>query len=978
MRRSLIPLLMSFFLVSACGLPDGNTNSNTETTPPTESTSSTEKPTSAEKVQDASAPTEKPPESPASNNEAAVLIVEDQTLASDFDTIMVKKVVLPASYRATARVLVFEMKDGVLGEEVGALVVAGNNKEDLKLRLKRSILDIESFVAKLVDSKKKPFLDQTGQAVEAHFRVQGDSAKTLLLLKSQSLPVDNLKAIQVEQVTVPDRYPRGLWLALYSDDNGKIGSLLGRKKYNKGVSKDSSVPLTKELKKSQSLRAVFVTPTSSGGFSARNPRAPSPDVGTEGLEFVVNSVAFEPVLEVEDQTLTKSVVSIKKVTIPPATFYAWVVIFSDKQGKPDAMIGKFQYARGTKENTTIKLTTPQEGKKALHAIIYDGQRLDLAKTPVMKNQAGEEMHVTFQIGAASLNYIKSPPYVTVNPRYVIVRRAYSHKKHAWLVLARDNNGKPGTILAKRRVPPRYAGFVAFTHQTNHFETKGTTAEYLQGNGYRRAVRGEENLHVLMYADEPQDGKFTYTPNGTEDQPILDAEGKHVTSRIKVTVKGSVDNSQKDSITYYLQCPHLSQHRNNPTKLHTDCRCHRNLLSLDFPQCVSSIANFLKLSFGKGPRAEGLSFAGFYSGFAEKSSKELITVVSHKDFKTKWPENSLAISVGAVMGVHTETGDRRLIGGRYYSASKGFYDIGKGPVLSYPFDIKKGPDGNYYIASYSYVRIRATLHPSVDVIRMDPKTGDRAYVWRSNHLGQNLDNKPNPYGHCSHGRHSKYGYASVQIGRKGFGMDPKGNFYFSYAHNGNTPESDGIGVLKVTFDGKKCSFVTRSKTGASNVLYKGKDIGSGPSPQAGPYNGLLYHDGSIYGQIVVGNELYKIDVATGNRQVVYKHSNAGPSGSTGAKMAWDSYRNLVWVQGLVDSTMLYDPATNKPEKLWCSSFYRNYKGINCQHVGAWGTNGFPVERGFWFHPTDKEFAYVSNNTKILKVHLPSGTSVIHSY
>ena len=97
-------------------------------------------------------------------------------------------------------------------------------------------------------------------------------------------------------------------------------------------------------------------------------------------------------------------------------------------------------------------------------------------------------------------------------------------------------------------------------------------------------------------------------------------------------------------------------------------------------------------------------------------------------------------------------------------------------------------------------------------------------------------------------------------------------------------------LKVSFDGKTCDFVTRSDTGQNNVLYKGQDVGSGPSPQAGPYHGMLYKNGIIYAYINIGGELYKVDTATGNREIIYKEAVGKPSASSGTHIKWDRYRD----------------------------------------------------------------------------------------
>jgi hypothetical protein len=345
----------------------------------------------------------------------------------------------------------------------------------------------------------------------------------------------------------------------------------------------------------------------------------------------------------------------------------------------------------------------------------------------------------------------------------------------------------------------------------------------------------------------------------------------------------------------------------------------------------------------------------------------------------WPENSVTIDVGAVMGIDVQNRNRRVIGGRYRDSGGVIQTIGTGPVLSYPFEVQKGPDGKYYVASYAYVRIGASLVPTVDVIRMDPVTGDRTFVWRSNHLGQNLDKQANPYGHCGNGRTEKFGYESVQIGRKAFGIDDKGNFYFSYAHNGNTPTSDGIGILKVSADGKTCDFVTRTKVGAENVLYKGQTIGKGYEPQAGPYKGMLVKGGKLYTSTELNDELVEVDIATGDRKLLHKEGvNDNNTGSTGTHVLWDPYRSLIWQAGLSGATLMYDPAKGTTEPLWCAQNDRNYMDIACLKPAAWGNNGMPLERGMWMHPSDKEYLFVVNYTMIQRVHLTSGTSEIFSY
>ena len=904
-------------------------------------------------------------------------------LSSKFNTINVALVALPPAFLASGKLKFFNVVDGKKAAAAGEVGVTYKKTfENLPVVLTSFVVAKQTFIAELVQLDGKPFLDQTGTPLTAFFDVTGDMSVPELSVKSQMIAEADLYSLVVAEVNVPDRFTLGAWLAIYADVDGKPAALLGKLKFAKGAHKDTNLSLTSKLFKGQVLHAVLrLGAVGSGSWTSKGEIMTDLAGLPVATSFAVDSVAFHPVLEIEDQTLTNAKeIQVKLVTIPKEHFAGWVVIYSDKAGKPDELLGKLQYTTGTKADKIVKLTVAQQGAKTLHAVLFAGQKFDEKTSLVMTAPGGGEMTTTFKIGASSLSYIIATPYTTPNPRHVVVARAYSYDKPAWVVLARDDNGKPGTIIAQKKILKKFAGNVHFDSNVGDFMTNGTAAEYLSGKPgtFRRCARGVDKLHVMLYEDFPQDGKFTYKPGGTEDMPVLDANKKPVTELLTVTVKAAILNVQKESSRYYWPCP-LSQHVGNPTALPVDCRCHANLVSLDFPECKAVIADSLKMQFGDGPRARTQNFGGFYSGFSEPASKEIIAVVKWKDHLTKWPENQTTIDVGAVMAIHTETRKRRIIGGRFNYPATGIKDIGKGPVLSYPFQVQKGPDGKYYVAVYTYVRIGASLTPGVDVIRMDPKTGDREYAWRSNHLGFNLDNKPNPYGHCGNGRTVKYGYYSVQLGREAFGIDDKGNFYLSYAHNGATPTSNGVGIIKVSADGKQCDFVTRTGVGKDNVLYKGKQIGTGPVPQAGPYKGMLVKDGKIYASTGLTDDLYEIDIATGDRKLLHKKGvTDNNSGSSGTHVTWDPYRKLIWQAGLSGATLMFDPAKGSTEPLWCPENYRDYKGITCLHIGAWGYNGMPMERGMWMHPSDKDYIFVVNLNMIIRVHLPSGTSEIFSY
>ncbi|MCO4761840.1 MAG: hypothetical protein KC502_10065 [Myxococcales bacterium] len=913
--------------------------------------------------------------------DGATLVIDDQVLSSAFNTITVKSAALPAKDLANGKLKFYAFKDGKKGASVGVLtVVPQKTYTDQTVVLSVFVVSQQTFIAEFIKGDGKPYVGADGTPHTVKFQVTGDITEPQLTVNSQMMDPSDLYTIKIAHVIVPDRFTVGAWVAVYADVDGKPGALLGKKKFVKGEHKDTEFKFTSKLIKGQILHAILRKGADkTGSWTSKgaviNDLAGLPVTTT----FKADSTAFHPVLEIEDQVLTNpKEIKIKKVVIPKEHWAGWLALYADKDGKAGALLGKLYYTTGTKTNKIVKVL-PQQGKKTIHAVLYAGQKWDVNKNVVMVAPGGGEMTTSFKIGAASLSYITAKPYTTKNPRHVVVTRAYSYDKPAWVVLARDDNGKPGTIIAQKKVAKKFAGNVHFTTHTHDFLTNGSSWDYLIGKPgtFRRCARGIDKLHVMLYEDFPQDSKFTYKPGGTEDLPVLDANKKPVHEIFTVTVKAAIQNSQKWSSRYYWPCP-LSQHVYNSTALPVDCRCHANVVSLDFPECRTTIADALGMQFGDGPRARTQNFGGFYSGFTVPGSKEIITLVKWKDHKTKWPENKTTIDVGVVMAIDVETRKRRIVGGRFNFPKTGIKDIGTGPVLSYPFQVQIGPSGKYYIANYSYVRIGASLVPGVDVIEMDPKTGNRKYVWRSNHLGFNFDKKKNPYGHCGNGRTEKFGYWSVQIGRKAFGIDKQGNFYFSYAHNSKTAWSNGVGILKVSADGKKCDIVTSTGVGKDNFIYK-SNVGTGPIPQAGPYRGMLLKDGKIYTSTGLTSDLYEIDVATGNRKLLHKKGvTDNNSGSSGTHVTWDPYRKLIWQAGLSGSTLLYDPAKGTTEPLWCPQNVRDYKGIACLHKGAWGYNAMPMERGMWMHPTDKDYMFVVNLNLIARVHLPSGTSEIFSY
>ncbi len=607
--------------------------------------------------------------------EPATLLLEDQVLDKPFDVVIVKVAQLPstATQAGTLRLRIQGGDDD--GLVAGTKLLAyGTLYEDLEIELVGPVVASQLFVADILDGAGEPFPGVDGTPLAVTFSVTGDSENPELVVDTQDVDPDDLYGLEISRVYVPERFPQGIWLAVYEDADGVPGALRGKQKFMPGLHEQTPFALTNKLIMGRQLHAIMRTPVPGSG-SWTNTGAIIEDLSGQPMtaQFFADSLAFNPILEVEDQELVQAdEVVIKKVVVPVEYIGGgWVAIYADDNGSPGELLGNKYFNKGTKEDQILDLDVALEGDNTLHAVLHAGQTWAVAKDIVMVAPGGGEMTLTFKVGAQDLSYIDAAPYTTDDPRHVVVKRAYSFHKPAWVVLARDEGGQPGTVIARKKILQKFAGNVHFTVQTNDFLTSGTAAEYLTGQPgtFRRCARGDDLLHVMLYEDDPQDGEFTYTPGGTEDLPVLDAEDNPVTELLEVTVAASIKNVQKDSERYYLPCP-LSQHVGNPTSLPVDCRCHANIQTLDFPECKAVIADGLDMSFGAGPRVRTQNFGHFRSGFVETDTQELIALAVWKDYETVWPENQVTIDVAAVMAIDVETRERRIVGGRYKDPATG--------------------------------------------------------------------------------------------------------------------------------------------------------------------------------------------------------------------------------------------------------------------------------------------------------------------
>jgi hypothetical protein len=384
---------------------------------------------------------------------SGTLVAQDQVLTDVFNKIAITEVAMPSNIPTAGKLRVFFDKAGVAGDLAGEVSVpAAKVHSDLPVILKLPIVGEKAFIAALVLADGKPVLGADGQPLTAAFKVAGDTVDPLLVVQNQQLPSNDLTALTLAMVRVPQRFTAGAWVAIHADIGGKPAALLGKLQLKPGDHKSVPLALVSGLTKGQMLHALLRE--GAAGTGSWNPSAPQVlTLANQPVQtsFAVDSEPFHPVLEIEDQTLSDpKKLLIKKVTVPKEHFGGWLAIYADNAGQAGELVGKLYFVTGTKVDQTLALTVPQQGEKTLHAVLYAGQKWDEAANVVMQAPGGGPMKLTLQIGAKPLSYIIAAPYTTDNPRHVMVTRAYSYDKPAWVVLARDDNGKPGMELARKR------------------------------------------------------------------------------------------------------------------------------------------------------------------------------------------------------------------------------------------------------------------------------------------------------------------------------------------------------------------------------------------------------------------------------------------------------------------------------------------------------------------------------------------------
>jgi hypothetical protein len=487
---------------------------------------------------------------------------------------------------------------------------------------------------------------------------------------------------------------------------------------------------------------------------------------------------------------------------------------------------------------------------------------------------------------------------------------------------------------------------------------------------------------------------------------------------EATCHRSIDESQSEAPYYDFGCASFTEYLEYPTNLQIDCRCRTvgdgqggaggdgdaladpNNIDIDagarpggpiincMPQ-TSMEDEVWPVQYGEGPSFNAwfqvnASGASWFSGTVDPESREMFAII-----KITTPEMSKA---AAVVGWDLDTGDRRVVTG--YHPDLGI--VGDGylsppPQGPFNFDdqsltganvIQLGSDGFLYTYGGGSGE---TPSDQREIVRIDPDTGERALAWLAQE-GDMDEDISGTYGQCL--RPDAYGkLQSVAFNGQAFAMAPNGDFYMAYR---GVREGDGIAHL--TADGKTCTIISAWGAGGHNpgggaTPVYWDDIGGGPTFQF-PFEGLLVHDGLVYG--VHNDELYSFDPTTGDRALAT--FTQGTYGGMGiANMFWDPTREVIWAVGNHSPYVgsIIDLTTGRRESVFADSedygsesilqsVYPEIRSVTSPSGAL--TNGNTLGNGgFVLDPDNPDIAYgVLKSGGLMKLELSTFNNYVHSW
>ncbi|MBT9555020.1 MAG: hypothetical protein IV100_03275 [Myxococcales bacterium] len=360
----------------------------------------------------------------------------------------------------------------------------------------------------------------------------------------------------------------------------------------------------------------------------------------------------------------------------------------------------------------------------------------------------------------------------------------------------------------------------------------------------------------------------------------------------------------------MQCagsigPDAIYYQTHQTSYEVDCRCPQGASEAGTKYCSAPFgAAQGGFHLGDGPKVSD-HLSGAINGCAtDYTTEEVYFGVTWGDF--------LDSTRGYIMAVDAVTGDRRIVSGSYNSPTEGVIHVGAGNRFDEIKDMAMGPDGFLYVFESSLPGGDSQpddTNPDLksrSIYKVDLTTGDRTLVWN-----QRTDEHPE-FTSCPNGNPVASGIPVVDIQIHGFELDEQGNFIL--ATNDNTAPQAGEGFIRVGKDGKSCTWITRSGTKPGNLLFDVTEgAGSGVTVAAGFDSGFGYKDGYIYATDFLTKRLYKVNVATGQRSILW--SGQAPQVGTGPGVGVHQFFYFphfgLWVAGgneagTASTASLFDP------------------------------------------------------------------------
>jgi hypothetical protein len=395
-----------------------------------------------------------------------------------------------------------------------------------------------------------------------------------------------------------------------------------------------------------------------------------------------------------------------------------------------------------------------------------------------------------------------------------------------------------------------------------------------------------------------------------------------------------------------------------TTFDMDCRCTLNYgITTPVRMCLrperlvrDDLTDIEAGAYGRGPHVfEFGQFAELRAGFVNDATREVFIAGRFR----AGVDPVRGTGRGFVMAIDLDSGDRRIISGDFSTGDGQLQVRGAGPGFRDAWNVQPGPNGELYVLDYLGTG-------DANVFRVDPGSGVRTLVWTNE-----PERVTSTMGVCDHGStvpsERQRITTPINGGNPSFEVDGAGNIYLALERAGF---GTGIGLMKVSNDGRSCTFFSRDGADNDNV-YFGEDIGTGPSFGQGSLSALHIVGNTLYATNSINGNTFAVDLATGNRRIVL----SGVSGIVHTVVNPHDPDDL-WTVGRDTSTII----ERNQLSTGLSANYWDFDTFNRGPLAA-GTLG---SGGFFFDPDEPDIAYFSHdNWSLVKVEISTFNNFVLS-